>query len=217
LTLFLKIRGGDKRTITYALFGVLGAISIWMHMYAAIPISLLLLVTLITDWGKGSRISAACYILVLSPLIQMVNTLFNIRVRTTNEFPYGLKWYELIATTPTEFFNNIFPFMGILVVFGWFFERGRKVAWEILIISIITIVCGVILANYMPMYPRYYMTVASVFILIAAAGFSELTKFITKTDWAMIVILMAMLIVFVIFQNEGYLGHYLYQKYVCEV
>jgi len=223
LIYYIKMNNGNTDKKTILLFGLMSGLCTWSHLYSAIPIGIMIADSIWTlKSPKLSVYLAMLYTVIIMPLIQMPYTLLNLRLKTRvttdpNELQFGLKWYEMIATTPTEFFSTIFPFIGILTVSGLFIEQinGRgKIAFKLIAIAIITIISGIVLSPFTPMYPRYYLTVATIFILIASVPVSYLSEHI-KTGWKTIAVLLGTIIFFAFFQNAELITHFVTQKYVC--
>jgi mannosyltransferase len=207
---YIKIHNGDTSRRTLITFGVLGGLCIWLHMFSAIPIGLMILDVIYTNKQASARgYVLGSFVIILLPLIQMPFTFLQQRVNKT--FPFGLKWFELLAVTPGEFFNTLFPFMGLLVISGIFLERDNKVSIKLFVIAVITIIAGCVAAPFTPMYPRYYMLIDAIFILLSAITLAWLSDTFLKSDRVKLLVLILIIGFFIFFQNSSLIHLYVEQ------
>jgi uncharacterized membrane protein len=217
LVMYLHIHKGNTERRLLVGLGVLAGLNAWVHLYSLIPVTMLMLDTVWLLVGKKDRVSlgylVGAFMVTVLPLIQMPLHIVSSRVRNA-ELTYGLEWWELIATTPGEFFNNFFPIVGLMIVFGLFLERDNWVSVKLFVMAVVTILSGLALSLVTPIYPRYYMTVSAVFILLSAVSFGYFTEYIRR-DWTKVSVLIMFLILFVTFENGALISHTVSQMNIC--
>jgi hypothetical protein len=179
-------------------------------MFSAIPVGLMILDVIITN----KQMSVKGYVigsfgLTLLPLIQMPFTF--VQQRVNKALPFGLRWNELIAVTPGEFFNTLFPFMGLLTVYGIFLERDNKISIKLFVIAVITIIAGCLASPFTPMYPRYYMVIDTIFILLSSITLVWLSDTFLKSNRTKLLVLILIIGFFIFWQNESLIRLYFEQ------
>jgi hypothetical protein len=121
---------------------------------------------------------------------------------------------QMIVLTPMEFFNSLF--LNIIVLAGvgaWLYKS--KVRWNLIWITAITLIVGVIGASFTPFFPRYYMTVSLIIILMAAVGIVELTEILNKKVGFDLkyVIMIGIFAVFIWMEWPNLVSHYTIMQY----
>jgi mannose/fructose/N-acetylgalactosamine-specific phosphotransferase system component IID len=89
--------------------------------------------------------------------------------RNGGGFNYGASPLQMAFLTFPEFFNTIF--LNILVLSGvgaWLYKS--KIRWNLIVITVVTLVVGIVGSAITPTFPRYLMSAAIVILLFACVG-----------------------------------------------
>ncbi len=211
LVYYIRLKNGDENTKTRVLFWVLAVLNVWIHLFAAIPIGLMCLDLLLDkkNWlcGIGAGI---CSLPLVGMLVNVLNT------RTHDMYNYGASMIQMVVLTPMEFFNSLFLNVIALAGVGAWFDRN-KAKRNLIVTTVITLIIGVIGSAFTPFFPRYYMTVALIIILMAAVGIVELTEICSKKVGKNLdyVILIMIFVVFVLMEWDNLVSHYTIMQYGC--
>ena len=216
LWVFIRIRKGDRHRATFMAFGILSGITIWTHLFAVVPVSLMLADLLIFEKPQQALTAAGVAVLTVSPLLVMAGGLVGRRLFTSPSgatLGYGLGPLMMIIATPVEFFSTTFPLMSGLVVMG----LGQKdhPVFELLAITLLTVGAGVVCSAFTPFYPRYYLAVATVLILLVASPLASAVDWIFKNEWLKMLAIADITGLWLLLQLNQYGAYFLYQKYVC--
>jgi len=193
------------------LFWALAVINVWIHLFAAIPIGLMC-VDLLLDrkhWlcGIGAGI---CSLPLLGMLVNVLST------RTHQAFNYGASIIQMVVLTPMEFFNTIFLNIFVLAGVGAWYDKN-PIKKNLIVITVITLIVGVVGSCYTPFFPRYYMTVSLIILLMCSAGIVELTKTCSKKIGKNLdyIILIILFVVFIWMEFPNLVSHYTIMQYEC--
>jgi hypothetical protein len=211
LILYLRIKDDDNHTDTRVLFWIMVVVNLYVHLFALTPLSLMCLDLLSfnkKNWlcGIGATI---CSLPLVGMLVSVLST------RTHAAFNYGASMIQMVVLTPMEFFNTLFLNIILLAGVGaWLYKS--KVKWNLIIITVITLIVGVVASAYTPFFPRYYMTVSLIIILMASVGIVSLTEILNKKVGKNLdyVILVMIFIVFIWMEWPNLVSHYFVQQYV---
>lgn len=215
LIFFIRIRKGDQRIHLLVSFGILAGLNIWTHLYAIIPVSLLLIDLLIIKKEIKPAIISGISCL---PLLSIPFTTLHSRIGTSSSSGvgtgFGMKLSEILIITPREFFGSLFPYLTIMSFWGIYQERKNRVIIELAVIASITIIIGAITSFYTPFFPRYYLQVSSILILSASIACANLIEPIKSKNLKLLVII-GITILFLAMLSGEIMDHYLIQKYTC--
>jgi len=219
LWVFIRIRKGVEERAEYVSFGILGGIVIWIHLFAVVPVLLMLADLLLVNGKRQGLVAAGSLALVTSPLLVMVGGLVGRRLFTSPSgasLMYGLDPWTMILSTPFEFFSwnylLVVVFLG-LIILG--LKQRNKLTNEMFSISIITIALGIICSLFTPFYPRYYLIVAVPLVLIGSSGISWLIGKHIRNEWARIAVFGAIMGFWLLLQLSQYISHFTQQMYAC--
>lgn len=203
ITYLLYMRVMNDRGYQIA-FVVVAALTIWIHLFNAIPVSLLCI-----SLACHGRIFPAVFTGVLcSPLLISLKSVISDR---TTGLTYGMDIPTLLYVTPSEFFGSSYLLLIPAAIYGIYKEYS--VLFESATICYITIAVGMALSSYTPFFPRYYLPLISIVILFVAMGFYEHTKDLPLPNQYLIILLIVSAIFFL--QCSDYISQYTIQKYSC--
>jgi uncharacterized membrane protein len=188
-------------------FSILAAVTVWTHLFAIIPLGLMLIFLFKDDILKGlfSALMFGALVLPLSPIVN----------GTQNRGSFGMSLTELLVITPTEFFSLTFPYIGLLALIGAYQERKKSLTYCLLIVTVITILLGIFVSLLTPTFPRYFMTVSFIIILFTACACEN---FLSDLHWsvnARITLLFSVMAIMLAMQYPEFVTHYFVQKYQC--
>lgn len=211
LVFYIKLKNGDENEKTRVLFWAFAVLNVWIHLFAAIPIGLMCLDLLLDkrNWfcGVGAGI---CSLPLVGMLLNVLST------RTHNTYNYGASMIQMVVLTPMEFFNSLFLNIIVLAGVGAWFDRN-KVKRNLIVITVVTLIVGVIGSCYTPFFPRYYMTVALIILLMGAVGIVEITNVANKKVGKNLdyVIMIGIFIIFTWMMWDNLVSHYTIMQYGC--
>lgn len=211
LILFIKIRKGEQehqQMILPVLFGIFAGINIWIHLFSIIPISLMLLDLILLKKEIKPILLAG---VICIPLIEIPLTTLKNRI---NEVRFGMTLNEILIITPREFFGSAFPFLTVLAVWGFYKERNNRLTLELVLISIITIITGLIISSYTSFFPRYYLQIGVILTLFAAIAYADLIGHIKSNATKLFLIIIGTSLLLLIMSKE-IMVNYTIQKYIC--
>lgn len=216
LIMYIRIRDGDHSFGSKTIFGILAALNIWTHLFAIIPVGLMMADLILTNGRKMMRSTVILGLLCL-PLVQMAVSFVQGRITSNSSSGtgqgFGMNLTQILVMTPYEFFSTLFPYFGILTVIAWK-QDPSPIAKRLLIIAFATIGIGVTCSFFTPVFPRYYLTVSLIFILLSAVACADFTEMF-ETNTQKLTVFSAVLIFMVMMQNGSFIAHYTTQKYVC--
>lgn len=220
LIVYIRIKDGNHSYGNKALFGVLAGINIWIHLFAVIPVGLLILDLILCNGRKMAK-SVIITGIICSPLIYMPLTLIQTRITANSSNGiggqgFGMTVQQILFTIPYEFFYTAFPYFGILTIIGItdIYRNKEEIGTKLVIIAVITMIIGVLCSLVTPFFPRYFLTVSFIFILISAVACANFTDEI-KNDNTKIMIFFLVLAFLLLFQSGSFIAHYTVQKYIC--
>jgi 4-amino-4-deoxy-L-arabinose transferase-like glycosyltransferase len=217
LIIAIRILKGDIHLDTFAAFGILAGITVWIHLYALIPLAFLTIVIIYENRTKlkHNTVLLAAYTLILLPLYEMPMHFLTTRVSAFGNVPYALNTAQLIAIFPVEYFSTAFPFMFLLVVCGLHCDRKSRIMWELFGVAVITIISGCIICEFTMVYAHYLLTVSLIFILIAALALPNMFNEDNTLNLRVIVYILLLFGTLFAFQYPTYTAQYTIQKYIC--
>jgi len=210
LIYYIRVKNENTRT-NRIIFWALAVINVWIHLFAAIPIGLMCLDLLFDrkHWlcGIGAGI---CSLPLLGMLVNVLST------RTHQAFNYGASWIQMIVLTPMEFFNTIFLNVFVLAGVGAWYDKN-PIKKNLIAITAVTLIIGVLGATITPMFPRYLMSAAIVILLFACAGVTELTTMLNKKVGVDLtyVVMIAIFVMFIWMMLPNLESHFFVQQYEC--
>jgi len=205
--LYIKIKRGEQLELWFTTVCVL---NIWTHLFSIIPLSLMI-VDLLFDNIKNKRWIAGIVGVSLLPFINVFIEIFKSRsISTVN---YGAGVVEMIVLTPLELFNSLFLNIIFLAVLGWYIGKD-KLKNNLMAIAILTIVIGIGCSAFTSFFPRYYMTVSLIFLLVASVGCVEVVR-MCKLERYETVVFIIMVLIFSIMAYPNFESHYQIVQYTC--
>ncbi len=210
LVYYIKVKSENTRT-NRIVFWSLAVINVWIHLFAAIPIGLMCLDLLFDkkNWLCGIGASIACL-----PLLGMLASVLS--TRNGGSFNYGASQLQMAFLTFPEFFNT--PFLNVLalaVAGAWLYKKNVNKIF--IVITVVTLIVGVLGAAITPMFPRYLMSAAIVILLFACVGVTELTALINRKAGIDLtyVVMIVIFIVFIWMMWPNLVSHYTVMQYEC--
>jgi len=157
----------------------------------------------------GIGASIACL-----PLLGMLVNVLS--ARTHQAFNYGASWIQMIVLTPMEFFNTLFLNIFVLAGVGVWLDKN-PIKKNLIVITAITLIVGIVGSCYTPFFPRYYMTVALIILLMSVVGIVELTTMLNKKSGVDLtyVVMIGIFIVFIWMMWPNLESHYFVMQYEC--
>jgi len=159
--------------------------------------------------------------ILCSPLIWMPLSFIQTRITTAptaagTSQGFGMTIPQILITTPFEFFSTAFPYFGILSLIGMndLWDNKEEIGTKLILIAFSTMIIGIICSLFTPFFPRYFLTVSFIFILISAVACANFTELI-ESDKNKILVFFIILGFLLAFQNGDYIAHYFTQRYVC--
>jgi uncharacterized membrane protein len=205
LILYIRIKRGESLEIWFA---IVAALNIWIHLFAIIPIGLMI-IDLLLDNIRNKKWVVGIVGLSILPFITVFLEI--LKSRSTSVVRYGADAIQMIVLTPLELFNSLF--LNILFLSGVGLWIGQdKLKSNLAGIAIITIVIGIICSEFTSFFPRYYMTVSLIFLLISSVACVELTEKYGNWKWVVFVVLVT---IFTWMAFPNFVSHYEIQQYVC--
>ena len=211
LILYLKMKDGDNHLDIRLAFWIMVVVNLYVHLFTLIPLSLMCLDLLFDrkNWLCGIG-AAICSFPLVGMLVNVLST------RNGGGFNYGASPLQMVVLTFPEFFNTIF--LNILVLSGvgaWLYKS--KVRWNLIVITAVTLIVGIVGSAITPVFPRYLMSAAIVILLFACVGITELTQMLNRKVGVDLTyfIMMGIFIVFVWQEWPNLVSHFFIQQYVC--
>lgn len=183
-------------------------LTVWTHLFAIIPIGLMILFLFRENLIKG----ITSLIVFTGLVVPMFPIIGGTQERGAG---YGMSLLEMLVITPTEFFSWIYPYVGLLFCVGAYQERKRTITVPLIAITVMTVILGVISSAFTPAFPRYYMTVSFIIILFGACACENGLSALKWSDNAKIALLFWLMAIVLVIQSPEYLTHYFVQKYQC--
>jgi uncharacterized membrane protein len=212
LICYIRIKREKSIEYTWADFSFwfMVIINAFTHFFVLIPIGLLCLDLLVENHKKW-----------ISPLFMLIfatspifGTLISILTNRSvaSGVSYGANAIQMIVLTPMEFFNVLFLNICFLFGVGVWMDKD-PLRNRLIVVTILTLIIGVICSCFTPFFPRYYMTVSMIILLFAAVACVGLSKYVPKIS--PILIFLLILIVFTIMTKDNYISHYTITQYTC--
>ncbi len=210
LILYLRLKDGDNHIDIQILFWIIVVVNLYVHLFALIPLSLICLDLLMDRKNWLCGISAA---IVSLPLVGMLVSVLS--TRTHNMYDYGATPLQMAFLTFPEFFNTIFLNIVALAFVGVWLYRS-KINNILVVITIVTLIVGVVGAEITPMFPRYLMSAAIVILLFCCVGITELTTILNRKTGIDLtyVVMIGVFAVFIWMMLPNLESHYFVQQYV---
>jgi uncharacterized membrane protein len=209
ITLIFFIRTYRHSTTTSEhVFWILAGINVWIHLFAIVPAGILCLVLLVQKL-RARMAYALLPAVICLPIGQMFLQVGKTRTIAAGDF--GLDPLMLVLTTPGEFFGVLFVIIGMLVAIYLLLEKD-SLKWRLMSVVTGTIIVGVWLSQFTPFFPRYYMTVALILVLMAGVVLSEMIKMIPLRFEPELIPVVVILILLAL-QCQDFYTYYTIQKY----
>ena len=194
-----KLEHGNHTGLGFVLFSIL---SIWTHLFNIIPITLMMM------FSERVNIYHVLNIYVCtSPLLLILSNAVSYRTSAIANF--GMTLSEMLYSTPMELFGSLYIPSTIIILYSCLNKQYTK----FLLICISTITIGFLLSLFTPFFPRYFIVVDMIFILIISSVLSGITERYNKT--ARYAMLLCIILLFAVLQLNDYTIQYTIQKYIC--
>jgi len=211
-TVFLHIRNarGYVSIHYYILLGILGAVAVWIHLFAIFPVVATILTLFVTTARRNAMASASVVFLAL--LLLIPSFISTRETRAIEDFP-GVAAMDLPVLIPIEFFNIGLFVLLPLVAFGIYLARNDKVALESLIIIFLSTLAGISVTLVTQVFPRYFLPIAPLLILFASFALSAI---VSKTkDWAKPIVIAGFFIILILTQYTALTALYTVTRLTC--
>jgi peptidoglycan/LPS O-acetylase OafA/YrhL len=133
---------------------------------------------------------------------------------------YGYSWVMLALITPGEFFGVLFVIVFLLAA-AWLYVQRDHLTRVLAFVVVATIFTGLILSNFTPLFPRYYITVSMIILLFAGCMILAIWEVLETQalrvnipDAAIIIVILALIILLAL-QYGDFVKFYTVQKYLC--
>jgi 4-amino-4-deoxy-L-arabinose transferase-like glycosyltransferase len=206
LVFFIRIYR-KSTTLDEHAFWILAGVNVWMHMFSIIPVGILALILLV----QRPRARVAYALLpaaICLPIGQMFFQVSDARTIANGDYGYGP--LMMVLMTPGEFFGVLFVVIGVLVIIYLWMKRDF-LDIGLMVVVLWTITAGIWLSQFTPFFPRYYMTVALILVLMAGVAMTKMSEMIAfpSPEAAAMVIFTG----FLLLQHGDFLTYYTIQKY----
>lgn len=183
-------------------FIIFASLAIWVHLFNAIPIAFMLL------YSERVNLKSIVFIPILTfpLLIPIYNA---ITTRTSAIANFGMTLSELLYMTPIELFGSFYIPSTLLILYSCL----KKKYTRLILIAISTISFGILVSLHIPFFPRYFIVIDMIFILVISSVLSDFTQKQYKDLQYLVVIFVLILIAS--FQHHEFVVHYFMQQYSC--
>jgi mannosyltransferase len=185
---FLKARR-DNTYLSWVLTGIFAGLAFWTHFFAAVFVGILFLFALgenFTLWRSGKNpkpflLSLGILFLIALPLLVISYQIF--LVRTSGAPLWGASGSDLLILTFIQFSGyNSFIAIFLLILFGiglaYLLKKNRTAFFFIVGLILIPLILAIILAQFMPMVPRYLIGILPLLFIGASASWNVFAKFL---------------------------------------
>lgn len=194
-------------------FWILAGVNVWMHMFSIVPVGILAAILLVQR-PRARATYALLPAAICLPIGQMFLQVSNTRTIANGDYGYGPLMMAIL--TPGEFFGVLFVVIGLLVAIYLWVEKG-SLKWGLMATVIWTIVTGMWLSQFTPFFPRYYMTVALILVLMAGTAMAKISQWIELLPYNHFILaedlVVVIIIAFLFLQYGDFLTYYTIQKY----
>jgi uncharacterized membrane protein len=181
-TIFFLRAQKSQDYLNWALFGVFSALAFWVHFYAFVMISALVLFSLLqlhasSSWFETLKKTGAgilVFIVLSLPLILLTIQLF--MKRTASAPTYGIQGPEVITATFFQLSGFSTPVMIVLlllfaagIIQAFLIDRNKGIFLGTILVF--TCIVSYFLSFRMPMQPRYLIFLAIIFFLGIAVSY----------------------------------------------
>jgi mannosyltransferase len=157
--------------VDYYLVGIIAGIALWIHLFVIFPIVVTLIFFYLTRSKTDVYKTLIPVILALLLLIPQFISLYF--ARQLQHFP-GISSVDLVSMIPIEFFNiGIFIVVPLFILGIWLIQND-DVSVNLLVIAIVSMVLGMVAAQFTQVFPRYFLPVLPIFILFIGLTVSKL-------------------------------------------
>jgi mannosyltransferase len=207
LVFYISVKRGDGNEPIFWLVAVWNA---WVHLFVLIPIGLLCIDLLLDRWQRWFY--AILAFISISPPISIIYSVWTNR-SVSSGVSYGATAIQMIVLIPIEFFNVLFLNIIVLFGFGAWLDKD-PLRNRLIIITVITLIVGIICSNFTPVLPRYLMTVSMIILLFASNACVELGR-LCKLRRYEIIIFIGIFLIFTWMAFPNFESHYWIQQYIC--
>jgi len=165
---FMRLMKGDKRAGMW--FGLFALLSVWTHLFTAIPLGLMVLYLL---WERKAFSGIALLVIGSLPLLSLVFVVATRRVIGVNGNLFGSPPLEIIANIPFDLFTYSAVLITPIIVWSLWTHRSELLIKIISAITITTIMIMIILSYRTPVVPHYILFVLPMLLLPAVLPFYE--------------------------------------------
>jgi hypothetical protein len=191
----------NKEKLGYP-FVIFASLTIWTHLFNVIPIAFMLIYSEHTN----KKLMLGIPILTFPLIIPLYNAVVN---RTSAIANFGMTLSEILYITPIELFGSLYVPATIIILYSCL----NKIYTQLVLVAISTISIGVLSSFYIPFFPRYFIVVDMMSILIIGSVLSDFTRKQYRGLQYLIVIFILILVAS--FQNQDFVVHYFTQRYSC--
>jgi len=208
-------------------FWVLVALNAWVHLFSLIPLGLIALDLIMQKpWPRIGHAFATT--LVCAPLAWMLLAVVKTRAIATGT-NYGYDPLMMILITPGELFGVLFVLVAAAVLVSLKVMKD-DLHVKLFVVGFVTIATGISLSLFTPFFPRYYLTMALVGILLAspfivwvAEAIGEICDNIVNHrgsdgsafETIAILVIVGIIVLCLALQYGDFLTYYTVQKYLC--
>ncbi len=187
LALLFYVRASrSNEARSWVLFGLFSAVAFWMHFYAIVPVSVLILHALVTRAGeirsdvrnaRNLAFSVVAFVVASLPLLIVTVNLFLVRTSSTPTF--GIQGLDVIYQTLLQVsgFSDLIlvPFILLFVLgVAYTWREDRDGALLLIFMMVLPLAASLILSSRMPMIPRYLIYLLPVYFVGIASAYPGL-------------------------------------------
>lgn len=153
---FIRIQKGQD---AWAMFAVSGVAALYVHAFVLVPLVLMAGFLLVLA-PERSRVFLGMGVLAV-PFFVMMGF-----IGLNRHGVYGLPVWKVAAILPIEFFSYGFPIVAVLFLYACLKNQNIYVA-PLVAVSALTCFFLVVLAPFMPVFPRYALPVMPMVLVVA--------------------------------------------------
>jgi uncharacterized membrane protein len=170
---WVRISRGNNEVYTWLTFSIVSAVSIWAHLFALIPVSLMF-VYLLSKYRTTALKWASMSVLLCLPLLGLGYQIILNRGDGTGQVDHWPTIWELIYTSPLEFWGYGFIFILGLVIYSQYKKSNPLIIGACLVFG-----AELLLSKITPVFPRYSLFLVPILCVVAMIPVSQ---FLTNED-----------------------------------
>ena len=200
----------------YYILGFLGALCIWVHLFAIIFVILVLILLSFNTKLRNAISAWITFVICSIPLIPLfINTITQRTPELSGQsLMWGMGFKDMLGYSAMEFFNLAFPIFFFLIIYGIYHNQKDKLIIEMIGLVFFTYIIGLILSTKTPVFPRYFYSTLPILLTISAVSYSDLLNRINKENvkW---IFMIEFIILLILTQLNPIISQYTTLRLVC--